>query len=164
MSSHERNTVSDEKTVDIQNQKRKLERILGKYGSVAIKVVDNITKNPSRYSERSIDYWKDVANKDDIEDTMRYICAGFDKKTFSEKSECFPSFLKDYDLKSKRVMDLACGLGRTCKFIAPKVEEYVGVDFVPKMIEKAKIYNRQFKNANFYVNDGKTLINFKDGD
>jgi len=56
-----------------------------------------------------------------------------------------------------KVLDLACGMGRTCKWVAPYVDEYVGVDFIPEMIKKAKEYNSKFKNVRFVVNDGKTL-------
>jgi ubiquinone/menaquinone biosynthesis C-methylase UbiE len=61
-----------------------------------------------------------------------------------------------------RILDLACGMGRTCRWVAPKVKEYVGVDFIPEMIEKAKAYNSQINNAKFLVNDGKTLNIFED--
>ena len=112
-------------------------------------------------TDRSKKYWEKAA-KQDIEKTMWHICDGYDKKTFDTKPTGFVNILKKIDLENKIVMDLACGIGRTCKWISPHVKEYVGVDFIPEMIEKAKSYNSSFENAKFYVNDGKTLENFKD--
>jgi len=53
-------------------------------------------------------------------------------------------------------------MGRTCQWVTPLVKKYVGVDFIPEMIEKAKNHNHGIKNAEFYVNDGKTLKIFED--
>ena len=120
---------------------RKLERVFGKRcGNAGVKLVDKIIQR--RSSDTFIDFWKDVSDKDDIEYVMRYICNGLDKNIFEERPIGLVEILKDYDLRSKRIMDLACGIGRTCKWIAPESKEYVGVDYVPKMIEKTKIYNR----------------------
>ncbi len=142
---------------------RKLERVFGKHGRTMIRLTDKIVgKSPPHTSDRVIEYWSDVANNNDIEKIMRGICDELDKNAFEGKPMGLVEILNDYDLRSKKVMDLACGLGRTCKFVAPKVREYVGVDFVSEMIEKAKNYNALFKNAKFYVNDGKTLVNFQD--
>jgi len=112
-------------------------------------------------TDRSKKYWEIAANQD-VEKTMWYICDGWDKKSFDTEPLGFVNILKKSDLENKIVMDLACGIGRTCKWISPQVKEYVGVDFIPEMIEKAKSYNSNFENAKFYVNDGKTLENFKD--
>jgi len=122
------------------------------------KIKRRIIRKPT---DRTRKYWKNVANQD-IEKTMFYICDGFDKKSFCEKPIGFVNILKKLDLENKIVMDLACGIGRTCKWISPQVKQYVGVDFILEMIEKAKSYNSNFKNAKFYVNDGKTLKNFQD--
>ena len=61
------------------------------------------------------------------------------------------------------VLDLACGMGRTCRQVAKVVAEYHGVDFVPGMIAKAREHNRGVRNATFHVNDGRTLGGFADG-
>ncbi len=61
-----------------------------------------------------------------------------------------------------KVLDLACGMGRTCRWVAPHVKEYVGADFIPEMIEKAKSYNSSYSNAKFFVTDGKALNIFDD--
>lgn len=60
-------------------------------------------------------------------------------------------------------MDLACGMGRTCRHVAREAKEYHGVDFIPDMIAKARRYNRGVPNATFHVNDGTTLGGFGDG-
>ena len=111
-------------------------------------------------TDRTKKYWEKAA-KQDIEKTMWCICDGYDKETFDTKATDFINILKETDLKGKRVMDLACGIGRTCKWISPVVKEYVGVDFIPEMIQKAKSYNSNFKNAQFHVNHGKTLEKFE---
>lgn len=112
-------------------------------------------------TDRTKKYWENAANQD-VEKTMWYICDGFNKETFDTKATGFVNILKKSELENKIVMDLACGIGRTCKWISPQVKKYVGVDFIPEMIHKAKSYNSDFKNAEFHVNDGKTLENFQD--
>jgi len=102
------------------------------------------------------EYWQNAA-KGDIKKTMNKICDGFDKKAFEMKKESIV-FLDEFKLsKELVVLDLACGMGRTCRWIAPHVKEYVGVDFISEMIDKAKEYNRTYPNARFVVNNGKTL-------
>lgn len=111
-------------------------------------------------TDRTKKYWEKAA-KQDIEKTMWYICDGYDKEAFDTKPTGFVNILKKIDLHDKTIMDLACGIGRTCKWISPIVKEYVGIDFIPEMIEKAKAYNSNFENVKFHVNDGKTLKNFQ---
>jgi len=108
------------------------------------------------------DYWKKAAHGS-VEKTMDKICDGFDKESFESKKESI-IFLEEFQLtKDSVILDLACGMGRTCRWIAPKVKEYVGVDFVPEMIEKAIKHNPDYPNAKFLINDGKTLNIFEDG-
>ena len=110
-----------------------------------------------RPTDRTKKYWKKVAASKDVESVMEAICDQFDKETFETKKETL-IFSQNIKLDKKmKVLDLACGMGRTCKWVAPYVDEYVGIDFIPEMIKKAKEYNREFKNARFVVNDGKTL-------
>ena len=107
-------------------------------------------------TDRTEKYWKKAARKD-VESVMEAICDQFDKETFETKKEAL-IFSQNIKLDKKmKVLDLACGIGRTCKWVAPYVDEYVAVDFIPEMIKKAKEYNREFKNARFVVNDGKIL-------
>jgi len=107
------------------------------------------------------DYWKNAA-KGNVEKTMNKICDGFDKELFETKKESI-IFLKEFELsKEATVLDLACGMGRTCRWVAPNVKKYFGVDFIPEMIEKAKQYNSEYSNTEFLVNDGKTLNVFSD--
>ncbi len=112
-------------------------------------------------TDRTFQYWNNIANKD-LSIVMEGICDGFTHKDFSEKQDTILNYFNinlDYNYV---VLDLACGIGRTCKWIAPKVKKYFGVDFVPEMINKAIEYNKEYNNAQFYVNDGKTLSIFDD--
>lgn len=102
------------------------------------------------------EYWQKSA-AGSVEKAMKRICDGFDPETFATKKESIV-FLDSFKLHPDfTVLEVACGMGRTCRWVAPQVKEYVGVDFIPEMIEKAKKYNANHSNASFYVNDGKTL-------
>ena len=90
---------------------------------------------------------------------MNFICNGFDRDTFETKKESIINIISFK--KHMKVLDLACGIGRTCKWVAPLVKEYYGIDFIPEMINKAKKYN-VFVNAHFFTNNGKTLDIFQD--
>jgi ubiquinone/menaquinone biosynthesis C-methylase UbiE len=59
--------------------------------------------------------------------------------------------------KGYRVAEIGCAMAYACKIVAPKVKEYVGIDFSAQMIEEAKVLNSDFKNTKFVVNDGLTL-------
>ena len=110
-------------------------------------------------SDRTREYWNNAANAS-LEETMENICENFDKKTFETKKDSMIFELKIPMSQNDVVLDLACGIGRTCRWVAPKVKQYVGVDFIPEMIKKAHNYNKQYENAKFYVNDGITLDMF----
>ncbi len=106
------------------------------------------------------EYWEEKAGGS-VEAAVDAICDGFDMKQFEslggvhfDPSELGPDMA---------VLDLACGMGRTCKQVAGLVGEYHGVDFVPDMIAKARRYNEGVRNATFHVNDGTTLKEFADG-
>lgn len=119
------------------------------------RVWKKITK-PS--SDRTKKYWK-IAASSDLEKTMHYICDGFDRDTFETKKESIINIIPFE--KHMTVLDLACGIGRTCKWVSPQVKEYYGVDFIPEMIRKAEKYN-VFTNAHFFTNNGNTLDMFSD--
>ena len=102
------------------------------------------------------EYWENAA-KGNVKKTMNRICDGFSPDDFATKSDSI-TLLKEFQIgKDSEVLDLACGMGRTCRWIAPRVKSYTGVDFIQEMIEKAKLYNSEYSNAQFLVNDGKTL-------
>ena len=106
-------------------------------------------------------YWEDAAAAP-LEQTVNAICDGYsyeqfkggDQRVHFDESELAPDSV---------VLDLACGMGRTCRRVAGMVREYHGVDFVPGMIERAREHNRGVPNAVFHVNDGATLGGFEDG-
>lgn len=63
---------------------------------------------------------------------------------------------------SRTLLDLCCGVGRVTEFIASRVKQYIGVDFSPTMIKKAKERYHSFHNVEFIVNDGWTLKEIPD--
>lgn len=107
------------------------------------------------------EYWAEAAAAPD-EETINAICDGYGPREFGEQAA---SRLPLYgDLRGDMaVLDLCCGMGRTCRHVAPLVKEYHGVDFVEGMITKARGYNKGVPNATFHVNDGISLGGFADG-
>ena len=106
------------------------------------------------------EYWEDAAAAP-LEQTVHAICDGYSYEEFGrrggvhfDESELGPGSV---------VLDLACGMGRTCRRVAGLVREYHGVDFAPGMIDKAREHNRGVSNAVFHVNDGAALGGFADG-
>lgn len=114
-------------------------------------------------SDRTLtkEYWTEAAAAPD-EETINAICDGYGPREFGEQAA---SRLPLYgDLRSDMaVLDLCCGMGRTCRHVAPLVSEYHGVDFAEGMIAKARSYNKGVPNATFHVNDGLSLDGFGDG-
>jgi ubiquinone/menaquinone biosynthesis C-methylase UbiE len=102
------------------------------------------------------EYWKSVAEKK-LPYIMDRITTDFTPDDFAQKKESIVFNLKIPFNKDQVVLDLACGLGRTCKWVAPQVDTYYGVDFIPDMIEKAMQYNKLHKNAFFYTNNGSNI-------
>lgn len=130
--------------------------ILGNIRNIARKIL-------GRDKIKSIgkEYWERAASGSEAK-TMKRICDGFNKEDFETKKESI-IFIKEFQVSPQdEVLELACGIGRTCRWIAPKVKQYTGVDFIPQMIERAKNYNSSFPNAKFVVNDGRTLNIFTD--
>jgi ubiquinone/menaquinone biosynthesis C-methylase UbiE len=109
-----------------------------------------------KMTDRDKKYWETAA-KSDIETTMEKICDGFTKKDFESVKDSMIFYL-DIPLNHEDiVLDLACGIGRTCRWVSPKVNTYIGIDFIPEMIIKAREFNKEFPNAVFVMNDGKTI-------
>jgi len=107
-------------------------------------------------TDRTKHYWQKASEKS-LEGVMENICDGFNQDTFVNSKQ---SLIFDANIQFKKtdvVLDLACGIGRTCKWVAPKVDWYIGIDFIEKMIDRARIFNMDFDNAHFYTNDGKTI-------
>lgn len=106
------------------------------------------------------EYWDEAAAAPDDE-TINAICDGCGPREFGEQAA---SRLPLYgDLRGDMaVLDLCCGMGRTCRHVAPLVREYHGVDFAEGMVAKAREYNAGVPNATFHVNDGLTLGGFAD--
>jgi len=113
-----------------------------------------------KFTDRTKAYWEDAAKQKNVEDVMERICDKFDKNTFESKKESIIFHMNIPISSTDTILEVGCGMGRTCKWIAPNVKKYVGVDFIPEMIEKAKSYNEKLDNSEFFVNDGKTLSIF----
>ncbi len=66
---------------------------------------------------------------------------------------------------SMRLLDIGIGGGRTTQHFAPRVKEYVGVDYAPKMIE---VCEKRFPSRNgqvrFAVCDARRMDTFSDGE
>jgi len=87
-----------------------------------IKKVKSIIKKIIKPTDRTEKYWKKAASKD-VESVMEAICDNFDMDTFETKKEAL-IFSQNIKLDKKmKVLDLACGMGRTCKWVAPYVDE-----------------------------------------
>ena len=89
-------------------------------------------------------YWEQVAK----EDPYAAICTGWNAAKFDSEHD-IPIIGSELLSKEKAVLDIACGIGRLAKFIAPKVKQYVGVDFSSEMIEKAKERYKDCSNISF---------------
>lgn len=113
-----------------------------------------------KFNDRTKAYWQDAAKQKNVEDVMERICDKFDKKTFESKKESLIFHMNVPLSLDDIILEVGCGMGRTCKWVAPKVKKYVGVDFISEMIENAKTFNKKFSNVEFVVNDGKTLSMF----
>jgi ubiquinone/menaquinone biosynthesis C-methylase UbiE len=110
-----------------------------------------LKKHPT---DRTYEFWQKAA-EGDFAKVMNKICDGYNKDDFNLNKD---SIIFALDIKFKKedvVLDLGCGIGRTCKWVAPQVAKYIGVDFIPEMIKKARIHNKEFQNAEFIVNDGR---------
>lgn len=124
--------------------KQKLRRIIRS----ALGLPDNMTHK----------YWERVAR----ENPYAAICTGWDEAKFNSESDN-PVVGSELLTPEKVVLDLACGIGRLARFVAPKVKEYVGVDYSSGMIEKAKERYRDYPNVSFIQNDGISLGAIADG-
>ena len=108
------------------------------------------------------EYWEDAAAAP-LEQTVHAICDGYSYERFKSNEAGRVHFDESELGTDSVVLDLACGMGRTCRRVAGLVREYHGVDFAPGMIERAREHNRGVPNAVFHVNDGATLGVFADG-
>ena len=112
----------------------------------------------SRATDRTEEYWK-IESAKSVESVMESICDQYDPKTFETKKEGV-LFSQNIKLDERMtVLDLACGMGRTCRWVAPFVRKYIGVDFMEDMIIKARVYNEKFHNVEFITNNGRDLAN-----
>jgi SAM-dependent methyltransferase len=62
-----------------------------------------------------------------------------------------------------RALDFGCGVGRLTQALADYVEQAVGVDIAPSMIELARRYNVHGSRCEYVVNDTDNLSRFADG-
>lgn len=67
------------------------------------------------------------------------------------------------NLKTGRVLDFGCGVGRLTQALAEYFDECYGVDISPVMIELALKYNRHGVKCRYLVNGSDDLKVFQDG-
>ena len=108
------------------------------------------------------EYWEDAAAAP-VERTVDAVCSGYTYERFKSNEAGCVHFDESELGPDSVVLDLACGMGRTCRRVAGLVKEYHGVDFAAGMVERAREHNRGVANATFHVNDGSTLGGFADG-
>lgn len=113
-----------------------------------------------KVTDRTKEYWQRAAN-DSVDNVMEKICDGWGREEFANNKDSVVFHAKIPFSDNMTVLDLACGMGRLCRFVSPNVARYIGVDFIPEMIAKAKEYNKEYGNAEFYTNDGKSLSQFR---
>jgi len=99
------------------------------------------------------EYWDEAA----MTDPYSAILSKFNEKKFWDMKVKINRLNKDTIL-----LDLGCGIGRVAKCVSLFVKEYHGVDFSPKMINKAKKIFEDNKNVFFYTNNGIDLRGFED--
>lgn len=111
-----------------------------------------------RSNDRTCEYWEKAA----ITNPYSAICTGWSKEKFDVSQESIIFYGGVELTKDMVVLDLACGIGRVARFIAPNIKKYVGVDFSRNMIKKAIERYEGYQNVEFHVNDGRTLKEFND--
>lgn len=109
-------------------------------------------------NDRSLRYWESAARFY----PERTICSSVrDEQDFRAKyslaTDSSINFSSDWT-----VLDLGCGIGRSVPLVSPKVRYYIGVDFSPTMIKKARERNRAYANVSFLYNNG-WVIPLEDG-
>tara|TARA_R110000822_G_scaffold211826_2_gene347394 strand:- start:44 stop:661 length:618 start_codon:yes stop_codon:yes gene_type:complete len=81
---------------------------------------------------------------------------GWSKQDFETRSD--DTIATYLNLKKRyKVAEIGCAMAYACKNVAPKVKEYVGIDFSQAMLDEAKVLNKDFANAKFVNNDGLTI-------
>ena len=118
--------------------------------------IRQIVRKSSHLTDRTREFWEKAA----LTNPYSAICDGWDEEKFNNTKHSI-IFSTDIELtKDTVILDLACGLGRVAKFIAPNVKKYVGVDFSKNMIKKATERYADYQNIEFHHNDGRTLKEF----
>jgi ubiquinone/menaquinone biosynthesis C-methylase UbiE len=65
------------------------------------------------------------------------------------------------DLKHMRMLDIGVGAGRTSRYFAGIVKEYIGIDYSEKMIEACRDkFKEKGKHIVFEVGDARTMNNY----
>jgi len=97
--------------------------------------------------------WERVAKTEEV---YGAICYGWDKARFETHPESL-FFYADCQRNSV-VVDLGCGIGRVARFVAPKVARYIGLDYSPAMVTRAREYNASILNATFIASDTLAIL------
>jgi ubiquinone/menaquinone biosynthesis C-methylase UbiE len=90
------------------------------------------------------------------------IASSYDRNTLKTYHKAYDETIRRIRAlisQDQRVLEIGCGTGIVTLAVAPHVEEIVGVDISPKMMEiaQAKAQRMSIENARFTVCDGYTL-------
>lgn len=69
----------------------------------------------------------------------------------------------DVELRTGRVLDFGCGVGRLSQALAEHFDEVVGVDISRTMVERAREFDRHGPRVRYVVNTRGDLAAFEDG-
>lgn len=91
--------------------------------------------------------------------------SGFSAYAYRNASELFAAeraMLAEIDgeLAQARLLDIGVGTGRTTGHLAPRVGDYLGIDYAPAMVERAKA---RFPGVAFEVMDARDLAGVASG-
>jgi SAM-dependent methyltransferase len=111
------------------------------------------SRRPAAPTDRSRDFWEEAAEIDPYD----AICDGWSRKKFDTTRESIVFSFEETLNRDMNVLDVACGIGRVGRFLAPLVGKYVGIDFSDNMIRLARSRFKKTPNVEFHVNDGRTL-------
>lgn len=89
--------------------------------------------------------------KEVIEDFNRI--AGLDETQWDHNKHYLPYLLKHIPQNCTASLDIGCGTGEFTRLLAKKSQTVTGLDFSPKMIERAKKRSSQFPNIQYKLGD-----------
>ena len=83
-----------------------------------------------------------------FKDYASYYDLIYKDKPYKQEAE----FVCDWANKPKTILDLGCGTGRHIYYLAPKVEQIIGIDASLEMLSLAYIHTKKFNNVRYIFN------------